>query len=472
MPHVLIVDDDAGTRAALGELAAAEGFTVAAAGDLREARTQMGRLRPDVVLIDLHLPDGSGMELFADIDADPSFTEVILITGHASLETAVQALREGVSDYLVKPVNPQRVKAILSRVPRSGELKAEIGSLRGELRRLGRFDNMLGASPAMQALYDQMARVAPTEATVFLIGESGTGKELAAKTIHELSRRRHKPFFPVNCSAVTPNLLESELFGYDKGGLPGAEREHRGYIEQAEGGTLFLDEITEMPVELQAKLLRAIETRAFLRVGGREEREADVRVIAATNRDPEQAVAQGKLRADLYHRLNVFPLALPPLRERAGDVELLAQHFLDQLNATHKTQKRFAPPAPQNLAAQPWPGNVRELKSAIERAFILADTTLDLATPLGSAATTPPPATVTVPVGSSLAEADRRLILATLEQCNGVKKWAAQLLGVSLKTLYNRLEEYRAQGILPRNPAARSLSASAQAHRHQERAGP
>jgi two-component system response regulator AtoC len=467
MPHVLIVDDDANTRAALTELTTAEGFTVNTADSLREARIQMGRLRPDVVLIDLQLPDGNGMDLFEHLDGAGSM-EVILITGHASVDSAVQALRRGASDYLIKPVNPQRVKAILSRVPRPGDLKAEIGSLRGELRRLGRFDGMLGRSPAMQALYDQIARVAPTEATVFLVGESGTGKELAAKTIHDLSRRRRQAFFPVNCGAISPNLIESEMFGHEKGSFTGADRQHKGYFERANGGTLFLDEITEMPIELQVKLLRALETGRFLRVGAHQELETDVRVIAATNRDPEEAVADRKLRADLYHRLNVFPVTMPPLRDRQGDIELLAQYFLDQLNAAHGTQKKFAPPAPASLAELPWPGNVRELKNAVERAFILADNTLDLGTPASraatGAATAPPANTVTVPVGTSLDEADRRLILATLEQCGGVKKVAAQLLGVSLKTLYNRLEEYRAQGIIPRT---RPAPASREAAREQ-----
>jgi two-component system, NtrC family, response regulator AtoC len=467
MPHVLIVDDDANSRAALAEFATAEGFSVETAGDLREARIQMGRLRPDVVLVDLQLPDGSGMELFEHLDASASM-EVILITGHASVDSAVQALRKGASDYLVKPVSPLRLKSILSRVPRTGDLKAEIGTLRGELRRLGRFDGMLGRSTAMQQLYDQIARVAPTEATVFLVGESGTGKELAAKTIHDLSRRRRQAFFPVNCGAISPNLIESEMFGHEKGSFTGADRQHKGYFERADGGTLFLDEITEMPIELQVKLLRALETGRFMRVGAHEELETDVRVIAATNRDPEEAVADRKLRADLYHRLNVFPVTLPPLRERAGDIELLAEHFLDELNATRGTRKRFAPPAPGSLAELPWPGNVRELKNAIERAYIMGDAELRMPTSPAAAGAAGPaaPATVTVPVGTSLDEADRRLILATLEQCGGVKKVAAQLLGVSLKTLYNRLEEYRAQGIVPRRPGAREPAAPLQSARH------
>ncbi|HUR41979.1 MAG TPA: sigma-54 dependent transcriptional regulator [Verrucomicrobiae bacterium] len=468
MPHVLIVDDDAATAAALSELVAAEGFTVAACGSVSDARAEVARLKPDIILCDLRLPDGSGLDVFRSVEASGGI-EVVLITGHASVETAVQALREGVSDYLVKPVNPQRVKAILARVPRGGDLKAEIGSLRGQLRRLGRFDHMIGRSPAMQSLYDQIARVAPTEAAVLLIGESGTGKEIVARTVHDLSRRRGQPFFCANCGAISPSLIEGELFGMDAADV--AEQGQPGLFERAHGGTLFLDEITEMPMELQVKLLRAVETRSFVRLGSHQERESDVRIVAATPRDPEQAVADKKLRVDLYQRLSVFPLTLPPLRERHGDVELLAQHFLDQLNATHGTQKRFAPPAPGSLSLLPWPGNVRELKNAIERAYVLADATLDLSGATASTATTTAvPTTVTVPVGSSLAEADRRLILATLEQCNGVKKWAAQLLGVSLKTLYNRLEEYRAQGILPRTPSAGARALAAQ--RAHDRARP
>lgn len=316
MPHILIVEDDANARAALGELVGAEGFTTALAGSLRDARIQMSRHSPDAVLIDLVLPDGNGMDLMEDI-APHSGTEIIVMTGHASVETAVEALRMGAADYLVKPVNFQRLKSVLARIPRPGDLKAEIGNLRGELRRLGLFGQMLGNSTAMQTLYDQVSRVAPTEATVLLIGESGTGKELAAQTIHDLSLRRKQPFLPVNCGAISPNLIESEMFGHERGSFTGADRQHKGYFERANGGTLFLDEITEMPIELQVKLLRVLETGVFMRVGTNREIDSDVRVIAATNRDPKEAVADGKLRADLYHRLNVFPLQLPPLRSAA-----------------------------------------------------------------------------------------------------------------------------------------------------------
>ncbi len=444
MPHVLIVDDEANTRNMLAEVVAQEGFSVVTAQDLREARIHMVRQTPDVILTDLKLPDGSGMDLFRDLDAKIP-VEVILITGYASVESAVDALRLGAADYLVKPINMQRLKAILDRIPRSGDLKAEIGSLRGELRRYGRFGRMLGSSPAMQSLYDQINRVAPTEATVLLVGDSGTGKELAAQTIHDLSLRRKKPFLAVNCGAISPNLIESEMFGHEKGSFTGADKQHKGYFERADGGTLFLDEITEMSIELQVKLLRVLETGMFMRVGVNREMVCDVRIIAATNRNPERAIADGKLREDLYHRLNVFPIQMPPLRERGKDVELIAQDFLDQLNAEHKSNKVFAPALLAELTAHSWPGNVRELKNYVQRAFIMSDgdviapSTVPLQVrPVAPAQRT----TVSIPVGTSLAEADRQLILATLEHCGGIKKRAAEVLGVSLKTLYNRLEEY------------------------------
>ncbi|QEI05340.1 sigma-54-dependent Fis family transcriptional regulator [Pigmentiphaga aceris] len=451
MPHVLIVDDEPNTRAALAEIVAAEGFTTAVAGDLREARIQIVRQAPDAVLTDLKLPDGSGMDLFQDLDPKLA-VEVILITGHASVESAVAALRLGAADYLVKPINIQRLKAILDRIPRAGDLKAEIGSLRDELRRFGRFGRMLGNSAAMQQLYDQIGKVAPTEATVLLIGESGTGKELAAQTIHELSLRRKQPFLPVNCGAISPNLIESEMFGHERGSFTGADRQHKGYFERAHGGTLFLDEITEMPIELQVKLLRVLESGLFMRVGTNREIETDVRVIAATNRNPMEAVADGKLRADLYHRLNVFPLDLPPLRERGKDVELIAQDFLEQLNTSHHGKKTFAPEVLGSLSAHRWPGNVRELKNYVQRAYIMASDDVISASvvPLQMSPNAPvSESVITISVGTSLADADRHLIFATLEQCGGVKKRAAEVLGISLKTLYNRLEEYAAAGRSP-----------------------
>jgi DNA-binding NtrC family response regulator len=448
MPHVLIVDDDAETREALAAVVSEDGLTTAQAGDLREARIQLVRQMPDVVFTDLKLPDGSGTDLFEDLDPR-SGVELVVITGHATVETAVDALKSGAIDYLVKPINLQRVKAILNRLPRAGDLKAEIGTLRGELRRMGRFGLMLGNSPAMQEVYDQISRVAVTPASVMLVGESGTGKEVAAQTIHQLSLRRKHEFLAVNCGAISPNLIESEMFGHERGSFTGADRQHKGYFERANGGTLFLDEITEMPIELQVKLLRVLETGMFMRVGTTKEIETDVRLIAATNRDPEQAVADGKLRLDLYHRLNVFPISLPPLRERGKDVELLAQAFLDELNERHGTKKQFPAAVREMLAAYPWPGNVRELKNYVQRAHIMSgnDGDFTATVPLQISLSKPVAGTaVTIPFGTSLADADRQLILATLEQCGGVKTRAAEILGISLKTLYNRLVEYGNEG--------------------------
>ncbi len=330
--------------------------------------------------------------------------------------------------------------------------------LRDELRRLGRFGRILGSSPRMQVLYDQLTRVAPTSATVMLIGESGTGKELAAATIHELSRRREAAFLPLNCGAVAPQLIESELFGHERGSFTGADRQHKGFFERANGGTIFLDEITEMPMELQVKLLRVLETGSVMRVGGTQPIASEVRVICATNRDPEKAITDGKLREDLYHRLNVFPIRLPPLRERDTDLEQLAQYFLDDLNRVEGTHKTFSRDALVRLYQHPWPGNVRELKNYVQRNFIMADDVIECEMVVAE----PVPksddgTTITIRVGTPLEEVERRVTMATLAYCGHVKRKAAEILGVSLKTLYNRLETYGgkdAGGPAPQDEAA------------------
>jgi DNA-binding NtrC family response regulator len=446
MPNALLVDDDTNAVTSLAELVAREGFTVATASTLREAREKMAERRPDVVLLDILLPDGNGMDLFQDVESRAT-TEVVLVTGHASIESSIEALRLGATDYLIKPVNIKQLKAILSRVARPADLKAEIGALRGELRGLGRFGRLLGASAAMQKVYDQIERVAPTAATVFITGESGTGKEVVAQTLHELSRRRKQLFLPVNCGAISPQLIESEMFGHEKGSFTGAMREHKGYFERANGGTVLLDEITEMPIELQVKMLRVLESGTFMRVGSDQQIEVDVRVIAATNRIPEEAVAEGKLREDLLYRLQVFPLRLPPLRERGDDIPLLANHFLEEINHAESANKTFAPAALERLKTFDWPGNVRELKNAIHRCFIMADEVIDancLPPEFGNAKQVTGPY-FQVRVGSKVADVERNLILATLEQCGGAKEKAAEMLGISLKTLYNRLREYESQ---------------------------
>jgi DNA-binding NtrC family response regulator len=440
MSHALIVDDDLNFQLGLAEGVRQEGFTIATAASLKEARDELARNPPDVLFVDLNLPDGNGMELLDEPDGLP---ETVLITGQASVETAVDALRRGVADYLTKPVDFARVKMVLANVTRTRELKQEIGSLRGELRKLGRFGSLIGSSPPMQRVYDLIGKVAPTEANVLLTGETGTGKELVAQTIHQLSRRSREPFLPVNCGAVSPNLIESELFGHERGSFTGADRLHKGYFERAHRGSLFLDEITETPLDLQVKLLRALETSTVTRVGGTELIKANVRVIAATNRSPEEAVSAGKLRADLLYRLNVFELHLPTLWERREDIEALAEHFLGLLNKQEGTSKRLTRAALERLRTHRWPGNVRELRNVIQRAFIMAedDVTLD-ALPHG---VKEPPAdqSLQLAVGTSIGEAERRLILATLDHFHGDKKRAAEVLKISLKTLYNRINVYR-----------------------------
>jgi DNA-binding NtrC family response regulator len=312
------------------------------------------------------------------------------------------------------------------------------------------FGRIYGQSAAMTIVYQMISKVAPSEASVLLIGESGTGKELAANAIHDESACRAGPFVAINCGAFSANLIEAELFGYERGAFTGATRSHRGCFERATGGTLFLDEITEMPVELQIKLLRALETGRFYRVGGEQEMKVNVRIISATNRDPNQAVTQGLLREDLLYRLAVFPLPLPPLRAREADIELLAQHFLDELNAAAGTQKGFTAAAREYLAQHDWPGNVRELKNAVQRAFIMADSEVMFdARAHGTANARKAPVNsgplLQFAVGTPLQDIEREVIVATLEHCHGRKRETAELLGVSLKTLYNRLNEYRGE---------------------------
>ncbi|MBI1890073.1 MAG: sigma-54-dependent Fis family transcriptional regulator [Burkholderiales bacterium] len=310
---------------------------------------------------------------------------------------------------------------------------------------LHRFGMLYGASPTMESLFQQIERVAVTDATVLLTGESGTGKELLAQTIHQFSVRKDAAFVAVNCGAIPPNLIESALFGHEKGSFTGAMRQHHGYFEQAGGGTLFLDEITEMPLDMQVKLLRVLENGAFPRVGGTQEIRVDVRLIAATNRDLDGAVKEGRLRADLMYRLAVFPVHVPPLRERGNDIDLLAQHFLDQLNLRANTRKRFSRRALEAIHTSPWPGNVRELKNVVHRAFILSSDVLEIDDTIAEPVIHKPierEGCLNFFVGTSLADVQREIILATLRHFEGNKRQTAEALGISLKTLYNRLKEY------------------------------
>ncbi|MEF2251344.1 MULTISPECIES: sigma-54 interaction domain-containing protein [Ralstonia solanacearum species complex] len=311
------------------------------------------------------------------------------------------------------------------------------------------FGHLYGRSAVMRALYGQIGKVSGTLATVLIIGESGTGKELIARTVHDMSPRADQAFIAVNCGAISPNLIESELFGHERGSFTGAGQRHTGYFEHACNGTIFLDEITEMPVEMQVKLLRVLETGVFMRVGGTEPIQTRARIIAATNRNLQEAVADGTFREDLMYRLAVVPLHVPPLRDRAEDIEELAQHFLAQFNAAHQTDKTFSRAALSALRQHTWPGNVRELRNAVQRGYILGEKTVELSMPLTSPRSPARPTVkegmLNVSVGVTLAEAQRVMILATLEHFQGDKRQAAKTLGVSLKTLYNRLDLYHNQ---------------------------
>ena len=449
-PQALVVDDDTDFCFSVAALVEREGFDARKAGSLEEARKAIAEAPLDVILVDLQLPDGQGVDLLREASL-ASDSEFVVVTGNASVESAVDAMREGALDYLTKPFDPARLTSVLANVARTRSLKQQLQELRGELRQLGRFGRLVGRSKPMQEVYNLISRVAPTSASVLVVGESGTGKELVAETIHALSRRSEKPLFAVNCGAVSPNLIESELFGHEKGSFTGAERRRAGYFERAAGGTLFLDEITEMPAELQVKLLRVLESGKFLRVGGSEPLESDVRILAATNRDPGEAVAKGALREDLYYRLNVFPITLPPLRDRGEDHDLLAQHFLDELNRTEEHDKRWTTEALEEIRNRSWPGNVRELRNAVHRAYILADRdigadaieAIDLLREESGVQSNGD--TLEVPVASDIAGVEKRLILATLDHFDGDKKKTARALGISLKTLYNRLNVYRAE---------------------------
>lgn len=448
MTRVLIIEDDAAAARAMAALVAPTGHEVALAHSLADARQALALGPADLVLLDLHLPDGSGLDLFDD--GLLAQAEVILITAHASVETSIAAFKRGVADYLMKPISASQLDAALARFMEPAALRAEFGALSAGWQAEGRFGLLWGRSAAMQQVYEQLARVAPTSVSVMISGESGTGKELAARMVHDMSRRRHGAFLAVNCGAISPRLIESELFGHERGAFTGAERQHIGLFERSDGGTLFLDEITEMPLELQVRLLRVLETGTFMRVGSTQLRQVNVRVVAACNRPPLQAVAEGRLREDLYYRLAVFPMEMPPLRERAADVSLLADLFLDEAGRRYGVRKRWSHAARARIETHRWPGNVRELRNAVERACLMSpgevitDQWLPADAPSPDTAPSPREGHISLRIGTPIVEAERLLVLGTLRHFKGHREQAAAALGISVKTLYNRLRAYAA----------------------------
>jgi DNA-binding NtrC family response regulator len=450
--RVLIVEDDQAARLGLAELVRAWGFTVDAAGDGQEGLEKVTTFRPSIIVSDLVMPGKSGLDLLEALGPETAQIKVILLTAQGTVETAVEALKRGAEDYLTKPVDPERLRHLLERLAELEAARRENSVLRRRLREEGRFGRLVGASRAMRQIYDVLEQAAPTQASVLITGESGTGKELVAETLHQLSPRAARPFVAINCAAIPDALLESEIFGHEKGAFTGAAERRAGCFELADSGTLFLDEIAEMQAATQVKLLRVLQERRFRRLGGRVEQEVDVRIVAATNVDPPQAVREGRLREDLYYRLNVFTLALPPLRERLDDLPLLVQTFLDEFNQRDGRQvKALDPDAMHRLERHTWPGNVRELRNAIERAVILARGEFIQPEHLPAfEATAPVPEAsgdgLAVTPGTTVHEMEERLILATLESTGGNKTRAAGMLGVSLKTLHNKLNRMKGKG--------------------------
>jgi DNA-binding NtrC family response regulator len=370
----LVVEDDAATRRAIEKWVRDGGGEARSAPTAGEALRAIEKFEPNVLIVDIALPDGDGLEVLRKARESRPDMDTIVITGSSSLDHAIEALRAGATDYLLKPFRPVQLQTVFDRIVERRRLEGELDALRDELQEKGRLGEMVGQSPAMQAVFELMRKVGRSEAPILITGPSGSGKEVAARTIHKLSRRAGKAFVAFNCGAVSPTLIESELFGHEKGSFTGADRRRIGYFEEASGGTLFLDEITEMSAELQVRLLRVLEERTIRRVGGSEELRIDVRLLSATNRDPRQAVQDGRLREDLYYRLNVFPLRLPSLKDRLEDIPLLVEHFRRQIEADEKRGvRRWDEDALQRLRRLDWPGNVRQLRNVVHRAHIVAD---------------------------------------------------------------------------------------------------
>jgi DNA-binding NtrC family response regulator len=370
----LVVEDDASTRKGLEESIKDFGGEPLAVGTAKQAETALKEFHPHLLIVDISLPDGDGLELLRTARELRPDVDAVVITGSSSIDHAIEALRAGAADYLLKPLRPAQLEAVFQRIAERRRLELELDTLRSELQETGRVGDMLGQSQTMQDVFDSLRKVARTDAPVLITGPSGSGKEVAALTIHRLSRRAGKPFVAFNCGAVSPTLIESELFGHERGSFTGADKRRVGYFEEASGGTLFLDEITEMSAELQIRLLRVLEERTLRRVGGSQDLKLDVRLLSATNRDPMEAIQSGKLREDLYYRLNVFPLCLPPLKDRSEDIPILAEHFRREIEKQEKSGVlNWDPKAMNLLRGYDWPGNVRELRNIVHRAYILTE---------------------------------------------------------------------------------------------------
>ncbi len=449
MPNALIVEDDLEALEALTVMVEKQGFSTATAATWKDARTEIARQPYDVILLDVKLPGGSGLDLLLEIPKEKR-PQVLLMSGDSSVGKAFQAMPMRELLFVRKPIEPRALEESLAVVRRKcrNEAAAIAAAPAKGLERL------VGESAAIRRVRELVSKVAHLELSVYVEGESGTGKELVAQAIHELGPRKDKPFVALNCGALPANLIDSELFGHTKGSFTGATKDSAGVFQQASGGTLFLDEIAEMPVEIQVRLLRTLENGRVRPVGSDKEIAVDVRLISATNRRFEKAIGDGRFREDLFHRLCVFPIVTPALRDRGDDVELLAKRFLHELVASEGVAKSFADETLRKLREYDWPGNVRQLRNAVHRAYVMADEKIEpdclppmvlaaSGTTLRAAAVEGNGEAIQVGVGTTIADAERRLIEATLKSSSGDKRAAAEILGVSLRTLYNRLKGYK-----------------------------
>ena len=453
---VLIVEDEPHARMGLAELISSWGYSTETAGDGIEGWEKALAWNPAIVVTDLKMPRLDGIGLLTRLTSEEAGLDanivVVVLTAMGSVELAVDAMKLGAYDFLQKPVDATRLRTILANATRQRETEIELEVARRRLRETGVLGSLVGTSRQMREIFGLIEQIAPSNVSVLITGESGTGKELVARTLHELSPRKARPFVAVNCAAIPETLIESEIFGHEKGAFTGAVERRAGCFELAHGGTLLLDELGEMPAGTQAKLLRVLEERKFRRLGARSEQEVDVRVLAATNRDPGEAVAHGSLRPDLFYRLNVFNIAMPPLREHLDDLPALAEAMIEEMNVKHG---RRVPGVTSSMLSRmmafDWPGNARELRNVIERAVILCPDGAPLdachlppgfAKAQAAAAHSFDAGVVAVRVGSTVDEAERLLIVRTLEATGQNKTRAAEILGVSLKTLHNKLKEY------------------------------
>ena len=451
--RVLIVDDEEPARQGLSEVVASWGYRTNTAADGREALDRVDKFSPLVVITDVIMPNLDGFKLLSHLKEDHPEISVILLTGQGSVDAAIRSVKDqGAFYYFEKPIDMRRLQLVLRKAAEYSSARRENELLRRQLRQYGAFGDMVGNSEAMREIYTLVEQVGPSSVSVLVTGESGTGKEMVARSIHKISPRTNQPFIAINCAAVPETLMESELFGHEKGAFTGAAERRIGCFELANNGTLLLDEIAEMPVLLQAKLLRVLEDRTVRRLGGTKETNVDVRVIAATNKDPYKAVREGMLREDLLYRLNVITIKLPPLRDHRDDVPLLVQHMIDELSRRHnKAARLISTEGMEALLGYHWPGNIRELRNVIERAVVICagEQIEKRHLPLHITGQKPSPITdaVMIPIGMPLDEVERRVILSTLARTDYNKTRTAETLRISLKTLHNKLKAYREAGL-------------------------